>query len=231
MELIERDFMRSSHQSKRLTACVVGSGTSPFPFQLYSKGWFQEVSCIEKEDTLTKLKEQHGEQRGLHRLSTDITHKEATNEASRKPFDLIVDKGTLDILLSASDGYERAATALRWMWAQTKTPATVILVSHSPPHERIDFLLSEFWNDIKVKYVTQPSLEEVIKSPSESSKPSIQDYPYSIARWEEELELRERGKIASSAEPNHHTPQRPILPSGVVVDFIPSCSFIYILTK
>lgn len=232
MEIIERDFMKVN-QNRRLSACVLGSGVSPFPVQLYSKGWFQEVSVIEKEHELEKLKETHGEQRGLHLLSTDVTDKvEATKDA--KPFDLIVDKGTLDILLSTIDGYEGAANALRWMWTRTKTPATVILVSHSPPHERVNFYLTEFWNSFRVKVIEMPSVQEVIQNPaaSQSTKPSIHEFPFAIERWQEELELRSRGRMAASTEDTKQkiSPGGTTLPAGEL-DFMPNRSFIYILSK
>jgi hypothetical protein len=105
-----------------------------------------------------------------------------------------------------------------------------MLLSHSPPHERIDFYLGQFWNDLRVKMVTQPSLEEIIANPlaHQSTKPSIQNYPFSVSRWEEELHLRAKGKVAEDGSQNEgHFSQ---LPSGVI-EFEANRAFLYILSK
>jgi hypothetical protein len=92
MDIIESEFFKdNNHQAKlkKLTCCIIGSGTSPFPINLCSKG-FQEVTVIDSEEALSQLRELHGDatQQGLHLLSTDITNsKEANSDA--KPFDLV----------------------------------------------------------------------------------------------------------------------------------------------
>eukprot|EP00955_Chlamydomonas_euryale_P071361 361051-Chlamydomonas_euryale.AAC.4 len=66
-------------------------------------------------------------------------------------FDLVVDKGTVDCLLGARDGWRAAERALRELYERMRTPGTLLLVSHSPPHERMDMLASvPHWHDVQV---------------------------------------------------------------------------------
>jgi hypothetical protein len=60
-------------------------------------------------------------------------------------------QGTVDLLLITEDGWRKADRALKWIYSVMKTPSTLILVSHSPPHDRIDLLSSVSWHDIQFK--------------------------------------------------------------------------------
>ena len=224
MEVIESETdLLKSNGSKRLAACVFGSGLSPFPYTLYAKG-INEVTVIDQDSGLDKIKEKHGEQQGIRLRSLDITSSE--NGSETKPFDLVVDRATIDLLLSTPGGYDRAASQLKWIWMNSKTPSTIVLVSHSPPDERMDFFLGLYWRDIKVNQVCQPSLEDIILSPlDQSHKASIRDYPYAIGRWEEELELRHK---ADGLE--KQSTKKPVPPAGVL-EFKPNDCWIYVLTK
>ena len=62
-----------------------------------------------------------------------------------------MDKGTLDIMLAEQEGWSRAVRTLKWLHSRMRTPATLLLVSNSPPNERIDLLTTAFWHNIGFK--------------------------------------------------------------------------------
>ena len=66
-------------------------------------------------------------------------------------FDLVVDKGTLDIMLTKEDGWQRAVRTIKWIYSRMRTPGTLMVVSHSPPDERIDLLSTVYWHSIIFK--------------------------------------------------------------------------------
>ncbi|KAL6754019.1 hypothetical protein V8C86DRAFT_2713852 [Haematococcus lacustris] len=81
--------------------------------------------------------------------------------------DLAIDKGTLDCMLSGRDGYGRAVAALKVLHETLKTPGTLLLVSHSPPADRLTLLRTVYWHDIQVKEVCWPDLDDLDTALSE----------------------------------------------------------------
>ena len=62
-----------------------------------------------------------------------------------------MDKGTLDIMLTKEDGWQRAVRTIKWIYSRMRTPGTLMVVSHSPPDERIDLLSTVYWHSVIFK--------------------------------------------------------------------------------
>ncbi|KAJ9525292.1 hypothetical protein QJQ45_020828 [Haematococcus lacustris] len=113
-----------------------------------------------------------------------------TGQVLANSMDLAIDKGTLDCMLSGRDGYGRAAAALKVLHETLKaaaptslhhpyptpplvllvlaqTPGTLLLVSHSPPADRLTLLRTVYWHDIQVKEVCWPDLDDLDTALSE----------------------------------------------------------------
>ena len=54
-------------------------------------------------------------------------------------------------MLSEQEGWSKAVRTLKWLHSRMRTPATLLLVSNSPPNERIDLLTTVFWHNIGFK--------------------------------------------------------------------------------
>ena len=110
-----------------------------------------------------------------------------------------------------------------------RTPATLLLVSNSPPNERIDLLTTAFWHNIGFKVSVRnqcfprrsqhagplhpatshrPFSSKVVKSTSveeltaDSPVPyteRLEDYPFLVPKWEAELDIREAAAAAAAA--------------------------------
>ena len=153
-------------------------------------------------------------------------------------FDLVVDKCTIDVMLTREDGWQRAAQALKWLHGRMRTPGTLMLVSHSPPHERIELLNTIYWHDMKFKVVRCSTVEDLV-----SSKPyreELEDYPFAVPEWERQLAIRRSAKASGaerSANDGSSRKGRPLdvpsptsLPEGSMT-FSPGTAFVYILEK
>eukprot|EP00798_Chlamydomonas_sp_ICE-L_P019131 gene19131-25738_t len=66
-----------------------------------------------------------------------------------QPFDLVIDKGTIDCILSGVGGWDRGVTAIQSIYENMKTPSKLIVVSHSPPEDRLDLINSVYWHEVK----------------------------------------------------------------------------------
>lgn len=120
-------------------------------------------------------------------------------------FDLVVDKCTLDIMLTNEDGWERASRALKWLHDRMRTPGTLLLVSHSPPHERVELLNTVYWHDMQFKVIKCTTVEELMSGRPYREK--LEDYPFTVPEWEKQLAIR---RAASAAA--HH--QKCVSPGG-----------------
>ena len=67
------------------------------------------------------------------------------------PLHMYSAQGTLDCILAEHDGYDKAVAAVRSIYDHLKTPATFVLVSHSPPPDRLELLQVVYWHDIQVR--------------------------------------------------------------------------------
>jgi hypothetical protein len=89
-------------------------------------------------------------------------------------------QGTLDIMLSAEDGWERAERALQWIHQHMRTPSTFVLISHSPPHDRINLLSCVYWHSIKVCRASSSFIDRVEHFREVSARDSIPSWQGSI---------------------------------------------------
>ena len=173
-------------------------------------------------------------------------------------FDLVVDKGTLDIMLTTEDGWQRSVRAFKWLYGRMRTPATMLLVSHSPPDERIDLINSVYWHSVEFKVVKATAVEE-LQAGTKPYKEELMDYPYAVAAWEQQKIVRraaaaEAEAAAAAAEAKHdggctsksehraptltgdaggtadEADTSPPLPEGCM-NFSPGTAFVYILEK
>lgn len=156
-------------------------------------------------------------------------------------FDLAVDKGTLDLMMTSEDGWERATRALFWIYTRLRTPSNLIIVSHSPPEDRIELLMSIYWNEIHFKMIKMSTIEDLIKDPASYLEGSIVDYPFSVAAWENEKALRlmaaaegkgQRGPKGIGVKPGVESSILPSRPKeDLCFGFGPGQAFIYVLEK
>ncbi|GAX83744.1 hypothetical protein CEUSTIGMA_g11169.t1 [Chlamydomonas eustigma] len=190
-------LIKSAYRRPRATALVLGSGVSTFPEEIYDSG-IKEVLMLDScEPAIMEVQRRNSEggRLGLYYLVGDpgsVNQPQLSDSAMR--FDLVVDKGTIDIILSAEDGWERAARALQWVYQHMRTPATFILISHSPPHDRINLLSSVYWHSIQFKMVRGSSLEDLMSENLHHEE--LVDYPYAVAEWEEQMEIRAAAQVA-----------------------------------
>lgn len=140
---------------------LLGPGFSSFPEELYDVGP-KAIYCLEVSTTVcdhfnTKnAKARHGL---LYKVGSivDEPHFDLNS------FTLIIDKGTLDsILCGGVDGYNHAEKALKNLYDMMRTPGTFIFVSHSPPVDRLEFINTCYWHEVKVKRAQSISLTDVI---------------------------------------------------------------------
>mmetsp|Transcript_22625 Transcript_22625/g.57564 ORF Transcript_22625/g.57564 Transcript_22625/m.57564 type:complete len:230 (-) Transcript_22625:284-973(-) len=161
-------------EKPRSAALFVGSGTSTFPEQLYDGGVREVLVVDASTEVVSQLTRRNevGSRSGLTFKALDIGAADALPKlmpGGRPPYDIVIDKGTVDCLLCEREGgHKRAETAIRTMYEVLKTPAVLVLVSHSPPSDRLDLLQTVYWHDIQVKVVrpipmhdlTQPDMPE-----------------------------------------------------------------------
>jgi len=106
---------------------VVGCGNSAFSAELHAAG-YQQITSIDISAAAIRKMQKHFDRPGLTWQTMDATSM--TFEDDR--FDLAVDKGTLDAMMSAGDQEHTLAGALLMeTWRVLKPSGLLILVSHS----------------------------------------------------------------------------------------------------
>ncbi|KAF5837083.1 S-adenosyl-L-methionine-dependent methyltransferase [Dunaliella salina] len=172
------------HISKeRCSVLVCGSGASTFPEELYDGG-VNDVMVVDfNEEAVEELRTRNASGRsGLRIMQADIG--DGLDLPTREVgFDLVVDKGTMDCILSKSGGYPRAVHAMQAIYSHMKTPATLVLVSHSPPQDRMDLFHSLYWHEIKVRVVRPPSIQDLVSG--KHIEECLEDVPESAALFYE----------------------------------------------
>uniref|UniRef100_A0A7S3R889 Methyltransferase domain-containing protein n=1 Tax=Dunaliella tertiolecta TaxID=3047 RepID=A0A7S3R889_DUNTE len=154
------------HISKeRCSVLVCGSGASTFPEELYDGG-VNDVMVVDfNEEALEELRARNASGRsGLRIEQADIGN--GLELSSREVgFDLVIDKGTIDCILSQSGGFPRAVNALQAMYSYMK--------------DRMDLFRSVYWHEVKVQVVRPPAVQDLVSG--KHSEECLEDVPESAA--------------------------------------------------
>uniref|UniRef100_A0A7R9V8G6 Methyltransferase domain-containing protein n=1 Tax=Chlamydomonas euryale TaxID=1486919 RepID=A0A7R9V8G6_9CHLO len=206
----------------RCAVLCIGTGTSTFPEQVYDKGAKQVVVVDASAAAMDAVRSRNAEARtGLTVLCGDVAAQPfPLLPQPTQRFDLVVDKGTVDCLLGARDGWRAAERALRELYERMRTPGTLLLVSHSPPHERMDMLASvPHWHDVQFKMVTATSLDKLVTGAEYTEE--LSDYPYAVEGWEH----MQAARLGLKPE------ELPRRPADAGIEFAPGTAYVYLLER
>jgi ubiquinone/menaquinone biosynthesis C-methylase UbiE len=145
---------------------VVGCGNSRMPMQLYEDG-FHHVTAIDFAPNVIELmRDQAAGMEGLQYLTMDVSRLDFESET----FDVIIDKGTLDSVLCAVDGFGAGSRMNKELCRVLKPGGVCFYVSYAPPRDRSTFLThpSLAWS---VEHIVVPKVVSDM-SPNEISDDS-----------------------------------------------------------
>ncbi|KAG9401191.1 hypothetical protein AC1031_009945 [Aphanomyces cochlioides] len=125
-------------QGSKCEILVPGCGISALSFELYHDG-FQNITNIDFSSVaIERMTQSQKKQLGLHNsmqfVTMDAMHMEAFPAAC---FDVILDKGLLDSLLThPTENVEHTLALLDELYRVLKTSGTYCLISHGTPDTR-----------------------------------------------------------------------------------------------